>query len=224
MAIEDYQALVDSLVRDDSGRVSIGDRDGALALALERYSQDRPRDAVEDIVAAGSLINLPTGWQADFSALLDLEYPVGKVPPRMVDREGWSLYRGPAGQQIMVLAAINGTVRARYTIRHQLTSALDTIPTQDREAVAKYAASLVCDQLASMYSSDTDSTLGADRTQGQTRAQAFAARGREYRKQYQAALGIDDKKAVSAGAVVQLKSTDSAGQPYLFHPPRRRLQ
>lgn len=112
-------------------------------------------------------------------------------------------------------------VRVRYTLQHALTATEDTIPPADREAVAKYAAALLCEQLASLYASDTDSTLSADRSFGQTRSQAFAARAREYRKQFQAALGIDDKTAAPAGAVVQIGTTDSRGGSRMYHGRKR---
>jgi hypothetical protein len=83
--------------------------------------------------------------------------------------------------------------------------------------VAKYAA-LLCEQLASFYASDTDSTISADRSFGQTRSQAFAARAREYRKQFPAARWASTRRPPApAGAVVQLSTTDSRGRSRMFH-------
>ena len=45
MALAAYIALTDALVRDDTGVVSEAQRNDAIALAVLRYSQDRPRDA-----------------------------------------------------------------------------------------------------------------------------------------------------------------------------------
>ena len=118
---------------------------------------------------------------------------------------------------VMLAGRPAGPVRVRYTLQHALSATEDTIPPADREAVAKYAAALLCEQLASFYASDTDSTISADRSFGQTRSQAFAARAREYRKQFQAALGIDEKTAAPAGAVVQIQTTDSRGRSRMFH-------
>lgn len=220
MALSDFQELVDRLVRDDAGKIDPLDRDGAIAVAVERYNQDRPRSGVEDLTVDGQLINLPTAWEADFSVLQSLEHPVGNVPPTLVASDRWNLYQSPSGQQIIVMESINGTVRAAFTRRHVLSASVDTLPLGHRDAVCKYAAASLCDQLAALYASDSDSTMSAQVSQGQSRSQAFASRAKEYRKQYQDAIGVQDKVSAPAGAVVQLRATDSSGQPRLFHPPR----
>lgn len=221
MALTDYQDLVDRLVRDDAAKLDPVDRDSAITVAVERYSLDRPRNGVEDLTAAGQLIDLPTAWEADFSELKTLEHPVGQVPPQLIPSDRWSLYSSPTGEQIMVIDGFTGTVRATFTRRHLLTAAADTIPSYHRDAICKFAAAMLCDQLASLYASDTDSSMSAQASQGQSRSQAFASRAKEFRKQYQDAIGVEDKVSAPAGAVVQLRATDSAGQPRIFHPPRR---
>lgn len=212
--LSDYQGLVDRLVRDDAGKLTAADRDEAIGLALIRYGQARPRQGVADVAPTGDTLPLPAGWVVGSSTLAGLEYPIGQLPPASIPGE---LYLGPDGLVVMLATRPAGPVRVRYTLQHALTATEDTIPLADREAVAKYAAALLCEQLASFYASDTDSTISADRSFGQTRSQAFAARAREYRKQFQAALGIDEKTAAPAGAVVQLSTTDSRGRSRMFH-------
>lgn len=43
MPRSDYVALIEALVRDDAGAISPAQRDDALALAVLRYAEDRPR-------------------------------------------------------------------------------------------------------------------------------------------------------------------------------------
>lgn len=223
MALSDYQTLATDQVRDDAGKVSADQRDSAIGAAVERYSQDRPRQTCEDLTnVSGTLIDLPAGWQADFSVLSSLEHPVGRVPPVLIEPDRWATYLAPAGMKIMLLdgLAAGSSVRATYTVRHVVSAQADTIPLGHREAVAKLAAASLCDQLAAFYANETDSTMGADRALGQSKSQAYAARARDYRKQYQDAVGVQDKRAAPAGAVAQLKSRDSLGQPRFFHPAR----
>ncbi len=52
---------------------------------------------------------------------------------------------------------------------------------------------------------------------GLDRSDPTKPRAREYRKQFLAALGIDEKTAAPAGAVVQLSTTDSRGRSRMFH-------
>lgn len=221
--LSDYQTLVTNFVRDDAGKILTTDRDSAIASAVERYSQDRPVEKAADLVGvSGQLIALPAAWEAEFSALKSLEYPVGDVPPSFLEGDTWALYRDVDALRIMLVASLPAasTVRAVFTVRHTLTTLVDTIPTSRREAVAKLAAASLCDQLAALYANDTDSTIGAGMVQGQTKSQAYAARARDYRKQYQDTLGVTDKTAVPASAVGTLRPKDGHGRPRLFHPAR----
>lgn len=225
--LADYQTLVTDLVRDDAGKISVGQRDSAIGGAVERYSQDRPVEKVQDLAGvSGQLIALPAAWEVEFSTLKSLEYPVGDVPPSFLANDTWAFYRDTDALRIMLAASLpaGSTVRAVFTVRHTLTTLVDTIPTSRREAVAKLAAASLCDQLAAFYANDTDSTIGAGMTQGQTKSQAYAARARDYRKQYQDALGVTDKTAQPASAVGSLRPKDGHGQPYLYHPPRSGLR
>lgn len=225
MSLADYQTLVTKLVRDDTGKIAADDRDKAIALAVQRYSQDRPRAKVADIVAAGSnLLDLPAGWESGFSVLRSLEYPIGNVPPSLLDEGGIQLYESPSAVKIMTASAIpNGeSARATFSIRHTLDGATDTIPAHHQEAVATWAAGVALDQLASFFSGESDSTIGADAVNQRTKGQEFAARARTMRKLYLDALGVDDKRTVAAGAVRNLDLPDSLGRDRLTHPRRFR--
>jgi hypothetical protein len=220
MALTDFQTLVSDLVRDDAGKISNAQRDIAITGAVIRYSKDRPRPRIEDVAASGgNLLGLPTGWENDFSVLQGLEYPIGKVPPSMINSQAYSLYSAPAGLSIMVGYSIpvSAAVRVTYTIAHQVDIAVDTVPAGDREAVCCLAAANLCDQLASLYSGDSDSTILADNVNHQSKASEFAKRAKDLRKRYFDELGIDTKKNMAAGAVVQLTNTDSQGRPRLTH-------
>lgn len=223
--LADYQSLVTNFVRDDAGKITPTDIDLAITGAVERYSQDRPVETAEDLVGvSGTLIALPTAWEPGFSSLISLESPIRKYPPDYLSSDSYALYLDVGGLCLMLASSLpaGSTLRAVFTVRHTLTGLIDTIPSGRREAVAKLAAASLCEQLAALYASETDSTMGADRAMGQSRSQAYAARARDYRKQYQDTVGVQERTAAPASAVVQLKSHDSLGQSRLFHPARRR--
>lgn len=227
--LADFQALAAALTRDDAGKLSADDVDGAITLAVTRYSKDRPRLKVEDITAAGGkLLGLPAAWENGFSKLNSLEYPIGDVPPSLIS--GWMMYNAPSGLSIMVGDSLtaNAAVRASYGVMHQVSSSTDTVPLGDREAVCCLAAASLCDQLASLYSGDTDSTIQADSVNHQSKAAEYAARAKALRKRYHDELGIGEKKSVAAGAVVNLDLPNSLGGDRLGHGTgyrgsRRRL-
>ena len=224
--LSDYQTLVTDLVRDDAGKVSTLQRDAAIAGAVTRYGSDRPRIKVQDLTGvSGDLLALPAGWQAGFSDLKTLEYPLGEVPPALLDAADWAMYSEPAADKIMLLNALPAasTVRTAYTIRHQVEVATDTIPLEDRSAVAHYAAAELCDQLAAVYANETDSTIAADSVRQTSKADVYGRRARDYRKFYTDFLGVADVKNAASGAVVQLQSKVSDGASYLFHGRPRRV-
>lgn len=225
MALSDVQDLVDNLVRDDSGAIATADRDAAIVLAVERYSSDRPRLAVEDLTGDGTkLLDLPAAWVDDFSAIQAIEYPVGSVPPEILDQDAWDLYTSPSATQIMFLSApvADAAVRVAFTIKHTLSLAADTIPAAHREAVADWAAALLLDQLASRFSGDSASSIQADVVDHTSKAAEFASRARNLRKQYHDSLGVDPKRSAPAGTVVNLDLVDSRGRDRIFH--RRALR
>ncbi|MBE0627979.1 MAG: hypothetical protein IH603_00005, partial [Burkholderia vietnamiensis] len=158
------------------------------------------------------------------SELRSLEYPVDQVPPNYLSNERYGLYQKPASTVNMLLDAVAAaaTIRVAYTITHVVSGAADSIPVKDREPVACWAAALLCDELAAFYSGGTDSTIQADSSPGQSRAQEYSARATKLRKRYLDELGIDDKRNVAAGAVVNLNATDSQGRDRLTHPARYR--
>src|SRR3954471_14947965 len=74
MALADYQTLVDSLIRDSSGIITTTERDTAIALAVARYSEDRPEQSRADVVGDGTnFVNLPNAWEQDFSRIVAIE-------------------------------------------------------------------------------------------------------------------------------------------------------
>lgn len=225
MALSDLQSIVDDLLRDDAGRISDTQRDTAIATAIARYSKDRPRQKVEDLTSVGgNLLPLPNAWQADFSKLKSIEYPVGDVPPCLIPCNEFSIYSVPGGDMIMLLNALSSdeTVRVTYSIAHDVSDSADTVPLGDREPVCCLAAASLCDQLAGFYSGDTDSTIQADSVSHQSKAAEFASRAKALRKRYLDELGIDAKRNVAAGVVVDMDLNSSNGYPRLTHGQRGR--
>jgi len=214
LAIADYQNLIDDFVRDDAAKISTADRDEALQLAVRRYSKDRPQEKVEDLISSGGkLLSLPPAWEAGFSKLNSLETPIGEIPPALMDDDHISLYATPSGITIQIIKslAVNAQVRANYSIQHVVDSGNDTISIVDREPVAAWAAAVLCDQLAAHYSGDSDSTIQADNVDHGDKSSHFAKRAKTLRKRYFDELGVDSKRNVAAGVVVDMGLKNRSG-------------
>lgn len=218
--LSDFQSIVADLVRDDAERISAIQRDTAITSAVLRYSKDRPRLKIEDItVPGGNFMPLPTTWESDFSDLQALEYPIGRVPVSHINTNAWSIYATPVGLTIMVSIPLpsDDVVRATYTIAHVVDESTDTTPRGDLEPICCLAAASLCDQLSSFYSGSTDSTIQADAVEHSSKASEFAKRATALRKRYFDELGINPKKNVAAGVVVDLDLNNSQGRPRLTH-------
>ncbi len=218
--LADYETLVEKFVRDDAGKLELDDYDLAIVAALQRYSKDRPRTAVEDLTPSDAhTLPLPDAWEANFSEAKSLEYPIGQNPRSYIESSRYSLYQDPTAITIKLLDAIDATqdVRASFTIAHLLDAANDTIPLGDREAAACWAGALLCDQLAALYSGGTDSTIQADSVRQQSKSQEYASRAKSLRKRYLDEIGVEEKTNAAASAVVVVTPTDSKGQPRLTH-------
>lgn len=221
--LADYQNLVARLSRDDTGRITPADIDDAIGLMVTRYSKDSPRRVVEDVTSAGGqVLDLPVAWVAGFSDIEQLEYPIGKVPPELL--EAWEIYQAPSGESILIPDSLEAgeDVRVTFGVFHTLDAATDTIPLADREAAASYAAAILCDQLASLFSGASDSTIAADSVDHGAKASEFASRARALRKRYYDEMGVDPKRNLAAGVVVDLDLPNSQGRDRLTHPGRLR--
>jgi len=215
-----YQSRISNLTGDTGGKLADGSADDALAAAVIRYSTDRPQLACELLAASGGAVGLPVGWQSQFSRVVKLEYPIGKRPPAYLRPEDWFMALSPDGEAItlMVPPPDGASMQCLYTIAQVLTSTVNTIPTQDQIAVCCWAASLLCDELASAYSANTEPTIQADRVDYTSPQRNYQARAEKLRGRYYDALGIDPKKVDPAGVDVNFRDKSSLGGNRITHP------
>lgn len=223
--LADFLEIVDDLVRDAAQWVTPAQRDRAVGLALARYSKDRPRELVEDVVVAdGVQIPLPTAWAQGASDLRTVECPV-VTPPVPLDSACWYIYRTPLGEQIGLVSAVTQgtTARVAYSGLHLLTDTDDTIPADHLEAVACYAASLLAEQVATVHANSSDSTISADSVDRSHPAREWAARAKSYRNRYFTTLGIEinaqgveQPRMEAAGVVVDMELPSTTGRGRLY--------
>lgn len=205
MALEDFQDLIDNMVRDEADEITIEQRDQALLLAVIRYSSDRPVTMVEELTSpGGQFLDLPASWDLQFSRPLKLEIPDGDDATEVdaTIEQTLSGVRIRAGRSL----ADGETLHLFFTGMHELDAENDTIPLKDREAVASWASALLLDQLSTLYSGSMDSTLDADSVNHQSKGRDYAARAKSKRQAYLDHLGIDPKRTVAHGVVVDFDS------------------
>lgn len=213
--LNDLTELIDSLVRDESSRLTASDLAEAIRLALARYGSDWPRNKVEDVTSAGGdRLPLPTAWESN-SELVSVEYPIGEMPPAMLD---CSIYTAPAGKELRLGKGLplGAEARLTFTVAHVVSDSQETILPGHREAVACYAAALLLEQLAAAAINDGESTISADTTDRRTKAQEYGSRAKALKTRYGEAMGIGTGGGSGA-------ASPAAGGQTVAWPSRRRL-
>ncbi len=212
MARSDIEELVADLVPDVS-RLRDGAVDRALDEAVRRYSKDRPRRLVRDCVATGgALLIPPAGWEAE-SRIVAVEWPVGTIPPTIRRPGDVVPYHQPDATIRLQCRTVpppgpGDTVRLTFTVAHSA----DSVPVDDRTAVAALAAATLLEQLAVATAGDTDSTISTDSADHKTASDRYAARARAARKVYDDHLGGGDGGPVRpAGAAAQAQVAGHTG-------------
>lgn len=223
-------SLINDMIAQGAERVLAEQRDRAVDLAMVRYSADRPRLLVQDVLADGSrVLPWPTGWEAGRSVLRGIETPPDNMPPTELDADAWGIYTTPSGPQIRLSAALPEGQPARLTFSapHVLSEAVCTVPTEHLEAVASYAAGTLCEQIATQLADNADATIQADRIDQTSPAREWARRANSLRNRYFAVLGIaaaggtPNAKPAPASAVVDMDLAPTFGRPFLYPRGRR---
>jgi hypothetical protein len=197
------QDALDDRIQDTAKRLSQDARDRGIKQAISmRYSKDRPRTVVSDVVGAGTMdIPLPQLSQTEvfdpaFGYIKAIEYPVDSVPPELLDDQDWILYEKPTGYVIRLASltpAASDTLRVTWTTPHKEDAS--TIPFNDYGAVSDYAASLCFDKIAASYLQTVDPTLASDAVNYRSKSGEALQMAKAYRQKYFDHIGIAESGA-----------------------------
>lgn len=159
--------------------------DQALQEAALIYSRRRPRHQVVDLTADGEwYLALPAEWVDEFSAIKQVEYPLGRRPPEVVSGREYWLYRTPDGETLAfreLTPGVGESVRVTFTAPHVLDEHSTTLPATSWDTVVKLAAGTVCLELAAFYSHTQHAGLKLDGVSHSSKATEFEKRGKAYR-------------------------------------------
>lgn len=219
MTRDDFKTLVASMVRDPDGHLSDEEQETAIDLALTRYDQDDPKIQPIDVTApGGKTMDPPAEYVPGFSQLRDVETPPDQVPPRTLARSAFTIYTAPLGDKILFASDLSAgqPVRLHMTVPHTMDEMGTTVPRQRIEAVACWAAALLLDQLASLFSGDMMPTIQSDSVDHQSKSRDYSIRASERRNRYFKELGIDPKRNAAAGVVVALSRPSATDRAKTF--------
>jgi hypothetical protein len=225
MTLPAIQSLVDRLAQDTGNVMGLEARDQAIELAVARYSTDRPRTVVKELTGNGTKgLPLPEGWEDGFSRPVSIEHPVGFYPPAFWGPDEFGLFQSPTSTVIRLADAIKpgAAVNVGFTVRHVVDGETDTVPLQDMEAVARWAAAILSESLGAYYAGHQAGTIQAAAVDFGSKNRDWFQQAKDLRQGYYDHLGIDPKRNVAAGAVVAFPQRDSRGRPPIFPKGGRR--
>ncbi|MEN5179204.1 hypothetical protein ABE501_05405 [Comamonas testosteroni] len=193
MAFADFQQLVTDLVPDQAANVTPDVQRRAIEEAAVRYGADVPRVLTEEVVwpQQGVFGPVPASW-TDQAVVRSAEYPVGQHPASILFVDAYRDLIGTWGMESVRTLPEGAVVRVQFNLPHVLDDDSDTIPVLHRWPVAQYAAHLLCQQLATRFSAERESAIGADVSRTESRASMYARRAKEYRAGYYAGIGVVD--------------------------------
>ncbi len=233
-------AAVKARLRDASAKASRLDDESydlAIQAAVKEYGRDRPREAVIDKTGDGTPFVATsglTGWVDEFSHVLKIEYPAAAVSashrPQFLDpASDWTEYRTAAARYVhlAVTPSASETVRLWYTVPRALTTAVDTILSEDKEAVLHLAAAYACDLMATLAAGHTDPAIAADGVAYRDQQQRYSDQAKAWRARYSAHVGKAAPSEVRAAAILRdvdtlgFRTASSRGRAWLTHGGRR---
>lgn len=188
----------------DDDELSQANRQRQIKAAIERYSNDRPREVTEDLTGDGGKYydldtDLTGDWDNDFSRVLRIQYPAPAVadddsPVYLHPNQDWDDEYWDGSTRYLWLPnhspASTESMRITYTAHYVLTSNAYAIPTVDFYAVCYLAAGLCCRAISTRYARTSDDTIAADSVDHSGRSERFAERANELIGMYNEHMGI----------------------------------
>ena len=227
--LADLRILLQDRLRDTAGKCTQPQQDGAITEALKRFSLDYPSDAVDTITGDGVSYTfpLPAGFEAGFSSLTAIEYPLGQQVPVYLDTDDYGTYRDPATGDVMIrlyslTLATGEQAGVSYTGRHTVTETEDTVPVAQQELVAWLAAAICCRQLAAYYAQTMEPMMGADAAYWGARAQYYLTLAEKFEQAYSNEGVMAEGSLMAANVNRDLDVTLDYGLPRFYHPSRYR--
>ena len=194
------------------------DYDKAVEEAIEEHSGNRPKRAVVEVTSNGvARQGMPTGWEAGFSKVREIEYPTGKSPKAvLIDGDDWKMVEEPAtlaGENVSVeKIAFTGppSTGQKYWVafgrRHVVTAGATTLSVIEESAVAHLAASKAHLMLAARFGFSNDPNLTADSVNYDGKMPDFRDQADRERTEYENMLVGTDRIGRATGEVVRVTS------------------
>lgn len=234
-------AAIRRLIKDiNSDLLADNEVEEAINGALRRYNKDRPRILVDDVTGDGGHYYLISSslsdWVRGFSKVIQIDYDVSNRVssdeiPYFLEPIDWTVYLSATDTEYLLLPnhapGSSTDFRVWYTTPHDHTDSADTIYAEDLDAFRWLSASICCDILATKRAQTSDSTIGVDAVNYQSKQRQFAEESDRWFKKYAAHIGVPEDQGPEAAASFTEWDRPVGGvygytQEYIYHGRRTR--
>jgi len=183
-------SLANNNLNDDSTHLSTSDREELCRKAVRIYSRRRPFLYLQAYIGTtSSFHDLPTHWDGKFSYIENIEYPIEQTPPSYIKQKDFDIDLMDGGKKIRFSAnrpPDGETFWVRYTGLYFFDSNNNSqVPEADDKGISYLAAALMCQVLASFYSSRANPNYpNVELMNYDERATNYSNRAKEFYKLY----------------------------------------
>lgn len=183
----------------DTTILTTAERENACKKAAQEYSRIRPNPLLQAYTGVGGdapYYDLPTSWDQGFSVILEIEYPINRVPKEIIRQRYWSIDLRPTGRQLRfgtVNPATGETFWVKYTGSHSFDSSGNSfIDDTDLYGLSYLATSIMCQMLATFYAEKADPNLpNAEIVEYKDRVDEYTKKARDWKKKYHSEIKSD---------------------------------
>ena len=130
--------------------------DNQVDIAVIEYSLERPVLRTEQVTSTSTTTApVPSNWEAEFSKVKSIEYPVGQSPRKIVDSRRYQVVHSTSGWIIEFINSLideNANLNVTYNGLHTWKGASATLAAPDYVPVRYLAASIAARAIAGFYS------------------------------------------------------------------------
>lgn len=195
------------LLMDGDAYSTPGQHDAAIARAVTRLCQFRPRVRIHEITGNGTAFrfNAPSDWQGGFSALKKVLYPVDTttqgLPSEIPVRDVQVMLQPDDTFKIHFVTTTPGSgLKAwlYYTVEHTVTNNSSTLKsTEDEDAVVYWATAEVLRIMAARVNASKDIEQLAQASNRESRGSQYLKLAKEYEER----SGLLDGAALAWGPI-----------------------
>lgn len=196
-------SLANNNLQDNSSHLSTVDREELCKKAVRIYSRRRPFNYLQAYTGTNSsFYDLPTHWDNEFSVIENIEYQIEETPPSYIPTKDYDIQLMSGGYQIRFSAnrPSNGEIFwVRYTGLYFFDSNEESqVPEADDKGIAYLAAALMCQALASFYSSRANPNYpNVEVMNYDERSANYSTRAKEFMKLYDDTIPEDTTGVIS---------------------------